>query len=79
MVLDCERVVASGLCGVPACGTSTVKSPVATLDLSTSAKFVEHVRGCRIMGVMSHYKQAVRYGLCISESEHEFVGKSEQL
>ena len=42
-------------------------------DFSTVAKFEEHARECRIMGVVSHYKQAVRYGRCVSESEREFV------
>ena len=48
-------------------------------DFSTVAKFEEHARECRIMGVVSHYKQAVRYGRCVSESEREFVGTSERL
>ena len=48
-------------------------------DFSTVAKFEEHVRECRIMGVVSHYKQAVCYGRCVSESEREFVGTSERL
>ena len=31
------------------------------------ALIFEHVREWRIMGVRSHYKQAVRYGRCVSE------------
>ena len=49
------------------------------IDFSNVAKFEEHARECRIMGVVSHYKQAVRYGRCVSESEREFVGTSERL
>ena len=60
------------------CAVGVVCLPRVT-DFSTVAKFEEHVRECRIMGVVSHCKQAVRYGRCVSESEREFVGTSERL